>query len=154
VLHEPVNLYPPGVGGTGVLTLNGILSVAALLDGNDVLSFDQTGAAQKWGPVVSSLTVIPPGATAHASKVGAGQADVYLALDEVGACSPANLDRCSPDRTTAVTNTDLFPTGSRFATPIPSSTPRGCGPPSPPTAVRSSRSGPGGSPRRSSATTC
>jgi indolepyruvate ferredoxin oxidoreductase len=87
--------------------------VAALLDGNDVLSFDQTGGAQKWGPVVSSLTVIPPGATAHASKVGVGQADVYLALDEVGACSPANLDRCSPDRTTAVTNTDLFPTGEQ-----------------------------------------
>ncbi len=112
-LHGPVNLYLPGVGGTGVLTLNGILSVAALLDGNGVLSFDQTGAAQKWGPVVSSLTVIPPGATAHASKVGVGQADVYLALDEVGACSPPNLDRCSPDRTTAVTNTDLFPTGEQ-----------------------------------------
>ncbi|SDY34419.1 indolepyruvate ferredoxin oxidoreductase [Modestobacter sp. DSM 44400] len=112
-LRSPVNLYMPGVGGTGVLTLNGILSVAALLDGNDVLSFDQTGAAQKWGPVVSSLTVIPPGTAAHASKVGVGQADVYLALDEVGACSPANLDRCSPNRTTAVTNTDLFPTGEQ-----------------------------------------
>ena len=113
VLSSPVNLYMPGVGGTGVLTLNGILSVAALLDGNDVLSYDQTGAAQKWGPVVSSLTVIPPGTAAHASKVGVGQADVYLALDEVGACAPANLDRCSPDRTVAVTNTDLFPTGEQ-----------------------------------------
>ena len=112
-LPEPFNVYMPGVGGTGVLTLNGVLSVAALLDGHDVLSFDQTGAAQKWGPVVSSLRIIPRGAQAQASKVGVGQADLYLALDEVGACAPANLDRCSRQRTAVVTNTDLFPTGEQ-----------------------------------------
>ena len=112
-LGEPFNLYMPGVGGTGVLTLNGILSVAALLDGHGVLSYDQTGAAQKWGPVVSSLTVVPRGSVAHTSKVGVGQADLYLALDEVGAAAPANLDCCSPERTVAVTNTDLFPTGEQ-----------------------------------------
>jgi indolepyruvate ferredoxin oxidoreductase len=110
---EPFNLYMPGVGGTGVLTLNGVLSVAGLLDGYGVTSFDQTGAAQKWGPVVSSLTLVPPGTTAPASKVGVGKADLYLALDEVGACSPANLDRCAPERTVTVTNTDLFPTGEQ-----------------------------------------
>ncbi|GAB3357873.1 indolepyruvate ferredoxin oxidoreductase family protein [Modestobacter lapidis] len=114
VPDHPFNLYMPGVGGTGVLTLNGILSVAGLLDGYEVTSFDQTGAAQKWGPVVSSLTLIPPGTVAPASKVGVGKADLYLALDEVGACSPANLDRCAPERTVAVTNTDLFPTGEQI----------------------------------------
>ncbi|WP_324273635.1 2-oxoacid:acceptor oxidoreductase family protein [Blastococcus brunescens] len=85
---EPFNLYMPGVGGTGVLTLNGVLSVAGLLDGYEVTSFDQTGAAQKWGPVISSLTLMPTGTVAPASKVGVGKADLYLALDEVGACSP------------------------------------------------------------------
>lgn len=113
-LKEPFHLYMPGVGGTGVLTLNGILSVAALLDGHEVLSYDQTGAAQKWGPVVSSLTVVPRGAVAHTSKVGVARADLYLALDEVGAVAPVNLDRCSPERTIAVTNTDLFPTGEQI----------------------------------------
>jgi indolepyruvate ferredoxin oxidoreductase len=110
---EPFHLYMPGVGGTGVLTLNGILSVAALLDGYRVLSYDQTGAAQKWGPVISSLVLAPAGTTLYANKVGAGRADVYLALDMVGAASPGNLDRCSPGRTKAVTNTDLFPTGEQ-----------------------------------------
>ncbi|MDT7612471.1 MAG: indolepyruvate ferredoxin oxidoreductase [Pseudonocardiales bacterium] len=111
---EPVRIYMPGVGGTGVLTLNGILSVAATLDGYRVLSYDQTGAAQKWGPVISSLVLVPPGATGHAHSVGLGRADLYVALDEVGAAAAANLDRCSPDRTRAVLNTDLFPTGEQI----------------------------------------
>jgi indolepyruvate ferredoxin oxidoreductase len=112
-LGEPFHLYMPGVGGTGVLTLNGILAVAATLDDYRVLSYDQTGAAQKWGPVVSSLVVAPPEAMTHANKVGMGCADLYLALDVVGAASPVNLDRCSPTRTRAVLNSDLFPTGEQ-----------------------------------------
>jgi indolepyruvate ferredoxin oxidoreductase len=67
-LDEPFHLYMPGVGGTGVLTLNGILSVAATLDGHRVLSYDQTGAAQKWGPVISSLVVAPPGRSPRSSS--------------------------------------------------------------------------------------
>ncbi|UTT66531.1 indolepyruvate ferredoxin oxidoreductase family protein [Janibacter sp. CX7] len=110
---EAFHLYMPGVGGTGVLTLNGVLSVAAMLDGYDVHSFDQTGAAQKWGPVLSSLAIVPKGVTHWTSKTGEGRAHAYLALDEVGAASVANLRRCHPDRTSAVLNSDLFPTGEQ-----------------------------------------
>ncbi|GAA5078195.1 indolepyruvate ferredoxin oxidoreductase [Thermocatellispora tengchongensis] len=113
-IDEPFHIHMPGVGGTGVLTLNGILSVAATLDGHQVLSYDQTGAAQKWGPVISSLVLAPPKAPVHANKVGAGRADLYLALDLVGAATPVNLDRCSPDRTATVLNIDLFPTGEQI----------------------------------------
>jgi len=129
-LVEAFHLYMPGVGGTGVLTMNAVLAFAALLDGHHVISFDLTGAAQKWGQVLSSLVVLPgdapvwsplgahgagrlaePKASAHANKVGQGRADLYLALDEVGSVAPVNLDRCSPERTATVINTDLFPTG-------------------------------------------
>lgn len=110
---EPFHLYMPGVGGTGVLTLNGVLSVAAMLDGHGVHSFDQTGAAQKWGPVLSSLAIVPEGVTHWTSKTGQGQAHAYLALDEVGAASVTNLERCRPGRTKAVLNADLFPTGEQ-----------------------------------------
>jgi len=119
----------PGVGGTGVLTLNAVLAFAATLDGMRVISYDQTGAAQKWGPVLSSLVLLPDeaavwpalGSTGRfengrhpagfANKVGKARADLYLALDEVAAVAPVNLDRCSVQRTTAVINSDLFPTG-------------------------------------------
>lgn len=110
---EPFRVYLPGVGGTGVLTVNAILSFAAMFDGFEVLSYDQTGAAQKWGPVLSSLTLLPEGADAsgYSSHVGQGRADLLLALDVVASVAPTNLDRYSPRRTAAVINSDLFPTG-------------------------------------------
>ena len=128
-LDEPFHIYLPGVGGTGVISLNAMLAFAATFDGYQVVTYDQTGAAQKWGPVLSSLILVPekaapwpalgaalpPGgdqpAAAYANKVGQGRADLFLALDEVAGVTPANLDRCSPRRTAAVVNTDLFPTG-------------------------------------------
>jgi indolepyruvate ferredoxin oxidoreductase len=94
-----------------------------------VISYDQTGAAQKWGTVLSSLVLLPPDAavppalgstgsdrigrpaTGFANKVGRARADLYLALDEVAAVTPTNLDRCSVESTAAVINSDLFPTG-------------------------------------------
>jgi indolepyruvate ferredoxin oxidoreductase len=111
-LGEGYTIYMPGVGGTGVITANSLLAVAAQIDGIASVSYDQTGAAQKWGPVLSSLILLPTNAVASVSnKVGVGRADVLLALDEVSAASRTNLDRCDPARTALVFNTDLFPTG-------------------------------------------
>jgi indolepyruvate ferredoxin oxidoreductase len=110
-LEHPYHVYLPGVGGTGVITLNALLSWAALIDGLHVLSYDQTGAAQKWGPVLSSLILAAPEHEAAANKVGVGGADLYLALDLLAAGSRVNLDRCDPTRTVAVVNTSVLPSG-------------------------------------------
>lgn len=110
-LDRPYHIYIPGVGGTGVITANAILAEAAVLDGNDVKSFDQTGAAQKWGPVLSSLIVSAPGQGVFGSKVGIGRADLYLALDPMAASDGRNLVYCDPAVTTAVVNSDLLPSG-------------------------------------------
>jgi len=107
----PYRIHAPGVGGTGVLTLNAILATAATLDGLEVLSYDQTGAAQKWGPVLSSLVLAAPGVPVWSNKIGKAAADLCLGLDVVAASSPANLDRCQRDRTAAVINVDVLPTG-------------------------------------------
>ncbi len=104
-------IYAPGVGGTGVITVNAILAVAASIDGLEVRTYDQTGAAQKWGPVVSSLVVAPSGSALHSNLVGRGQADLLLALDLVGAVGRDSLERCDPGRSAIVVNTDVFPTG-------------------------------------------
>ncbi len=108
---RPWRIVIPGVGGTGVLTVSSVLSWAALLDGKEVLSYDQTGAAQKWGAVLSSLAIAEPGRRPEANKVGLGQADLYLACDLMAGADRLNLARCRPDRTAAVVNTDLFPSG-------------------------------------------
>jgi indolepyruvate ferredoxin oxidoreductase len=108
-VDRPYHVYVPGVGGTGVITINAILAEAASLDGNHVLSFDQTGAAQKWGPVLSSLIVCNSNEEMVANNVGLGRADLYLALDLLGAADGKNLMRCRPDRTAAVINAAVLP---------------------------------------------
>jgi indolepyruvate ferredoxin oxidoreductase len=110
-LERPYHVYMPGVGGTGVITVNAILAQAAMLDGLDVKSFDQTGAAQKWGTVLSSLIVSKPGAPVISNKVTIENADLYLGFDLISATDKTNLSVCSPDRTAAVINTDVLPTG-------------------------------------------
>ncbi|MBV8601071.1 MAG: indolepyruvate ferredoxin oxidoreductase family protein, partial [Candidatus Eremiobacteraeota bacterium] len=110
-LPSPYHIYAPGVGGTGVLTLNAILAQAAALDGKHVLSYDQTGAAQKWGPVVSSLIVADSEEAVAANEVGAGKAELYLALDLLAGAERQNLTRCDPARTVAAINTSLLPSG-------------------------------------------
>ncbi len=110
-LDGPFHLVVPGVGGTGVLTVNSLLAWAALLDGKAALSYDQTGAAQKWGAVLSSLVISHPAAPPRANKVGLGRADLYLAFDPMAAADRATLARCQPERTAAVVNVDLLPSG-------------------------------------------
>jgi indolepyruvate ferredoxin oxidoreductase len=110
-LGRPYHIYVPGVGGTGVITLNALLCYAALIDGKRALSYDQTGAAQKWGPVLSSLVVATEDHVLTTNGVGEGKADLYLACDLLAAATQVNLDRCEPNRTAAVINTTLFPSG-------------------------------------------
>ena len=123
-LDRPYHIYTPGVGGTGVVTLNAILAWAALIDGRRALSYDQLGAAQKWGPVLSSLVLLPADQEAAANKVGLGQADLYLGLDLLAAATAGNLNRCDPSRTYAVVNTSMLPSGEmvrdvHFSPPLP-----------------------------------
>jgi len=110
-LERSYHIYIPGVGGTGVITINALLSYAALMDGKRVLSYDQTGAAQKWGPVLSSLVIASSEEALAANKVGAGKADLYLAFDLMAGATRTNLDRCDPRRTAALINTTMLPSG-------------------------------------------
>ena len=103
-------IYIPGVGGTGVVTVNALLCYAALMEGKSLLNLDQTGLAQKGGAVLSNV-ILTEGQTGAANKVGMGTADLYLVLDALGGVTPVNLDRTHPTRTVAVVNTTPNPTG-------------------------------------------
>ncbi|TAK48153.1 MAG: indolepyruvate ferredoxin oxidoreductase family protein [Xanthobacteraceae bacterium] len=110
-LDRPFHIYIPGVGGTGVITVNAILAQAAAMDGHEVKSFDQTGAAQKWGAVLSSIILSKAGEPIVSNKVTAANADLYLAFDLLAATDKTNLAVCDSERTAAVINTDILPTG-------------------------------------------
>jgi indolepyruvate ferredoxin oxidoreductase len=103
-------IYIPGVGGTGVVTLNALLCYAALIEGKSLLNLDQTGLAQKGGAVLSNV-ILTETNTIASNKVGMGTADLYLVLDALGGVNPVNLDRTHPERSVAVVNTTAMPTG-------------------------------------------
>ncbi len=104
------HILMPGVGGTGVVTINALLSTAAVLDGLNVVTLDQTGLAQKGGAVVSHLALSREPFEAS-QRISYGAADLLLGFDSLGAASPGNLERCDPERTVAVVNSHQTPTG-------------------------------------------
>jgi indolepyruvate ferredoxin oxidoreductase len=106
---ESYRIVMPGIGGTGVVTVNALLATAALIDGKSVATLDQTGLAQKGGAVVSHI-VISDKPIALSSKVNAGNADLLLGFDLLGAASAENLKCAHPQRTVAVVNSDVTPT--------------------------------------------
>ncbi len=100
----------PGIGGTGVVTINAILATAARMDGLHAITLDQTGVAQKGGAVVAHLTV-SAGRIEASQRIPPGCADLLLGFDLVGAAFPKNLECCDPRRTAAVVNSKEILTG-------------------------------------------
>ncbi len=111
-LDRPWNILVAGVGGTGVVTIGALIGMAAHLEKKGVLVLDMAGLAQKGGAVMSHVRLSADPAQLHAARVARGQADLVLGCDlMVGAAGDA-LASMSPDRTHAVMNTDVQPTGS------------------------------------------
>ncbi|MFG1863221.1 indolepyruvate ferredoxin oxidoreductase family protein [Microbispora bryophytorum] len=118
-LTEPVARFPeraallrmPGIGGTGVVTVSQILQMAAHLDGLHAAGLDQTGLAQKGGPVVSDVRISPHPITGSV-RAARGTADVLIGFDALGAAADDTLAVASPGRTVAVVNTAIVPTAA------------------------------------------
>jgi indolepyruvate ferredoxin oxidoreductase len=99
----------PGIGGTGVVTINALLATAGWADGLYVTTLDQTGTAQKGGAVVSHILLSQRPIEAPA-RTNTGNADVILGFDLMGVATPELLKTASPEKTTAVLNTNVTPT--------------------------------------------
>ncbi|MEV7808512.1 indolepyruvate ferredoxin oxidoreductase family protein [Microbispora sp. NPDC088329] len=109
--ERSVLLRMPGIGGTGVVTVSQILRMAAHLDGLHAAGLDQTGLAQKGGPVVSDVRVSPQ-PISGAVRAARGTADVLICFDVLGAAADDTLAAASPGRTVAVVNTAIVPTAA------------------------------------------
>ena len=107
---DDFSVFMAGIGGTGVITVNQLLGMAAMLAGRSVRAIDQIGSSQKAGPVVSHLHVsaVP---VDGATRIMAGAADVYLVFAMLTAAEPHHLAFASPDRTVLVANDAMVPTG-------------------------------------------
>jgi indolepyruvate ferredoxin oxidoreductase len=113
VASKPQNSYSvlmAGIGGTGVVTVNQILGMAAAIAGLSVRSIDQIGSSQKAGPVISMLT-IDQAPVEGSVRIALGKADSYIAFDLLTAANHENLVHADPSRTVFIGNSDPVPTG-------------------------------------------
>ena len=107
----PHELLVAGVGGTGVVTIGALVSMAAHLTGAGASVLDFTGFAQKGGRVLSHVRIARTPDLLHQVRIDLGCADAMIAADLVVATSPeaiGTLDRC---RTRVVANTHETQTG-------------------------------------------
>jgi indolepyruvate ferredoxin oxidoreductase len=112
-------IVAPGIGGTGVVTVNALLATAAWIDGLTVATLDQTGMSQKGGAVVSHL-LLSRGRVEAPAKASHGSAALILGFDLLGAASRDILLTAAPGKTVAVVNTGVAPTidSIRARTPL------------------------------------
>ena len=103
-LETPYNIAVTGVGGTGVLTISGILGMAAHLDGKAAMLLDVSGLAQKGGAVISHVRLCADPDHISTPRIAGGCADLLLAADSVVAISREGMDLISAARTAAVVN--------------------------------------------------
>ncbi|MGA8499139.1 MAG: indolepyruvate ferredoxin oxidoreductase family protein, partial [Xanthobacteraceae bacterium] len=110
-IDQTYNIIVTGVGGTGVVTIGGILGMAAHLEGRGVGVLDMAGLAQKGGAVFSYMRIAENPDAIHAIRVAAGRADLILGGDIVVAGTRKILASVKHGSTEMVVNTAEFMPG-------------------------------------------
>lgn len=82
-IAKTYDIIVTGVGGTGIVTVGGILGMAAHLEGKGVGILDMAGLAQKGGAVYSHIRIAERPQDIHAIRIAAGGADLVLGGDIV-----------------------------------------------------------------------
>lgn len=109
-LQEPYNLLVTGVGGTGVITVGALITMAAHLENKGATVLDFTGFAQKFGPVLSYIRLAASPVSLNQVRIDDGSADALIGGDIVVSSSPkASVAYSAHMR--AVLNTAEAPTG-------------------------------------------
>ena len=103
------NILLTGIGGTGVLTISGVLGMAAHLSGIASSTLDNTGLAQKGGSVMSHLRMAGTRDLLRSPRIVTGRANLLMACDSIVAASADAIDLQRNDRTAAVINTHMTP---------------------------------------------
>ncbi|MDA4847242.1 indolepyruvate ferredoxin oxidoreductase family protein [Hoeflea poritis] len=109
-LENPFNLLVTGVGGTGVVTVGALITMAAHLENKGASVLDFTGFAQKFGPVLSYIRLAADPAAINQVRIDDGSADALIAGDIVVSSSPKASRAYRPDMR-AVLNLAESPTG-------------------------------------------
>src|SRR3954462_15626991 len=104
-LGRTYNIIVTGVGGTGIVTIGGILGMAAHLEGKAVGVIDMQGLAQKGGAVYSHMRIAERPEDIPAIRIAAGGADLVLGGDMVVAGNKKLLAAVKHGATKMLVNT-------------------------------------------------
>ncbi|MDM7255342.1 MAG: indolepyruvate ferredoxin oxidoreductase family protein, partial [Paracoccus sp. (in: a-proteobacteria)] len=109
-LSQPFDLLVAGVGGTGVVTISALITMAAHLEGKGSSVLDFTGFAQKFGTVLGYVRIARTPEAIHQVRIAQGSADAVIGCDAVVCSSPKASVHYRPG-TKIVLNRAEMPTG-------------------------------------------
>jgi indolepyruvate ferredoxin oxidoreductase len=113
----PYDLLVTGVGGTGVVTVGALITMAAHLEGRAASVLDFMGFAQKGGAVLSFVRLADAPERLHQVRIDAQQADALLACDLVVGASADALVTVRAGRTRILANTHEVPVAEHLHNP-------------------------------------
>ncbi len=105
------DLLVTGVGGTGVITVGALITMAAHLEGKGASELDFMGFAQKFGTVLSYLRIASEPAEIHQVRIEPAHADALIGCDIVVSSSPKASITYRHNHTRALVNTAEMLTG-------------------------------------------
>ena len=108
LINHPYSIIVTGIGGTGIVTIGGIVSMAAHLEGKGVGVIDMAGLAQKGGAVFSHIRIANTADDIHAIRVAAAGADLVLGGDIVVVGTKKVLSAIKPGTSRVIVNTAEF----------------------------------------------
>ncbi|MEM7091078.1 MAG: indolepyruvate ferredoxin oxidoreductase family protein, partial [Pseudomonadota bacterium] len=109
-LSRPFNLLVTGVGGTGVITVGALISMAAHLEGLGASVLDFTGFAQKFGTVLSYIRLGKTPRAVNQVRIDQGSADAVIGCDIVVSSAPQASTHYGPETRVALNRAEM-PTG-------------------------------------------
>lgn len=109
-LSQPFDLLITGVGGTGVITVGAVITMAAHLENKGASVLDFTGFAQKFGPVLSYIRLGQSPESIHQVRIDTQAADALIGCDLVVSSSP-KASKSYRKGMKAVMNMAEMPTG-------------------------------------------
>ncbi len=110
-LQQNYNLLVAGIGGTGVVTVGALITMAAHLQGNGASVLDFTGFAQKGGTVISHIRLGKSPTDLNQVRLADGMADALLACDIIAGTDPRCLRTLSAGSTRVLVNHTEVPSG-------------------------------------------
>ncbi|MCB1335742.1 MAG: indolepyruvate ferredoxin oxidoreductase family protein, partial [Roseivivax sp.] len=109
-LDAPYDLLVAGVGGTGIVTLGALVTMAAHLEGKGASVLDFTGFAQKFGTVLGYVRLAAHPEAIHQVRIERRAARAVVGADAVVLSSPKASVHLAPG-TAVVLNRAEMPTG-------------------------------------------